>query len=118
MAVNDSQFCGSSTRAAATKKFDEYALLAKNLIVKDGGSRRVRDTVWGRKPQAMITDEGVAKGLRTIHRERGINTVNMRADDMRVVLSNHADFANEKTTVEHYLCGRGAVGLLFAQVPL
>ena len=50
---------------------------------------------------------GVAKGLRTILSERGINTANMHAEDMRVVLSNHAGFSNEKTILEHYLCGRG-----------
>jgi transposase len=31
----------------------------------------------------------------------------MLADDMRVVLSNHEDFANEKTIVEHFLHDRG-----------
>ena len=30
----------------------------------------------------MMNDDGSAKGLRTILRERGINTVTMKADDM------------------------------------
>ena len=47
------------------------------------------------------------KGLRTILQEGGINTSTMRADDMRVVLSNHDDFVNEKTIVEHFLHERG-----------
>ena len=68
----------------------------------------MRDTVWANKPQKMVrADEGVAKGLRTILQERGINTSTMRADDMRVVLSNHEDFVNEKTIVEHFLSERG-----------
>ena len=33
----------------------------------------------------------------------------MNADDMRVVLSYHDDFHNEKTIVEHYLEGRGHI---------
>ena len=36
----------------------------------------------------------------------GINTRRMKADDMRVVLSNHEDFRTEKTIVEHYLVNR------------
>ena len=31
----------------------------------------------------------------------------MHAEDMRVMLSNHDDFANEKTIVEHFLQERG-----------
>ena len=55
----------------------------------------------------MVNDDGSAKGLRTILRERGINTVTMKADDMRTVLSYHEDFATEDTIVENYLKGRG-----------
>ena len=62
--------------------------------MKDCGPWRVRDTVWAKHPQSMVTEDGVAKGLRTILSERGMNTSNMRADDMRIVLSNHEDFAN------------------------
>ena len=94
-------------QSSCHRKFGDHALLAKNILVKDGGQRRVRDTVWGNKPQKMVTNEGVAKGLRTILLERGINTSTMRAEDMRVVLSNHDDFANEKTIVEHFLQDRG-----------
>ena len=47
------------------------------------------------------------KGLHTILSEHGINTANMWADDMRVVLSNHDDFVNGKTPLEHYLHRRG-----------
>ena len=61
----------------------------------------------------MINDDGTAKGLRTILRERGINTERMLADDMRVVLSNHDDFLNEKTIVVQYLYSRGYLVLNF-----
>ena len=94
-------------QSSCHKKYDNHALQASKILVKDGGLRRVRDTVWGGKPQSMVNPDGTAKGLRTILRERGINTANMKADDMRTVLSFHDDFLNENTIVEHYLKGRG-----------
>ena len=51
----------------------------------------------------MVNADGSAKGLRSILLERGINTERLKANDMRVVLSNHEDFATEDTIVEHYL---------------
>ena len=27
-------------------KYDDNTLIAKNILVKDGGSRRIRDTIW------------------------------------------------------------------------
>ena len=80
-------------------KYDDHALLAKNILVKDGGPRRVRDTVWAGSVQEMVLPDGQAKGLRTILAERGIDMVRMKAEDMRTVLSNHDDFRNEKAAV-------------------
>ena len=34
--------------------FDVLPLIAKNTLVKDGGSRRVRDRVWAQRPQSMM----------------------------------------------------------------
>ena len=96
-------------QSSCHRKFGEHALLVKNILVKDGGPRRVRDTVWARQPQVMVNEDGSAKGLKTILRERGINTERMLADDMRVVLSNREDFATEKTILEHYLEERGHI---------
>ena len=98
-------------QSSCHKKFDENALIAKNILVKDGGPRRVRDTVWAGRAQVMLNSDGSAKGLKTILAERGINTSRMKADDMRTVLSNHDDFVNEKTTVEHYVESRGHICL-------
>ena len=89
------------------RKMDELALVSSKVLVKDGGPRRVRETTWAGQPQPMVNGGGMTKGLTTILRERGINTHNMRADDMRVVLQNHEDFRTEKSIVEHYLLGRG-----------
>jgi len=38
---------------------------------------------------------GIPKGMRLVLEERGINTRNMKADDMRDILSSHPDFQNE-----------------------
>lgn len=67
----------------------------------------MRDTTWAGRPQPMLNDDGTAKGLRTILRERSINSASLKADDMRTILQNHEDFRTEKTIVEHYLqeCG-------------
>lgn len=94
-------------QSSCHRKFDERALVARNILVKDGGSRRVRDTVWAGQPQSMVLPDGSAKGLRTILHERGINTSTLEADDMRTILSYHDDFMNEKTQVEHYVISRG-----------
>ena len=94
-------------QSSCHRKFDKHALQAKSLLVKDGGPRRVRDTTWAGTHQCMVNADGTAKGLRTILCERGINTDWMLADDMRIVLSNHDDFVNEQTIVQHYLESRG-----------
>ena len=70
-------------------KYDDHALLSKNIFVKDGGPHRVQDTVWTGRVQGMVLPDGSAKGLRTILAERGINHERMKAGDMRTVLSNH-----------------------------
>ena len=49
----------------------------------------------------------VAKGMRKVLEERGINNTTLRADDMRKILSNHDDFRNEKTILERFLIDRG-----------
>ena len=63
----------------------------------------------------MINEDGSAKGLCTILRERGINTVTMKADDMRTVLSYHEDFVTEDTIV--VLEGSGVYTKFFRTEP-
>ena len=101
-------------QSSCHKKFDELALQASKILVKDGGRRRVRDTVWAGSVQKMVNEDDFAKGLRTILQERGINTQTMKADDMRTVLSFHEDFMTENTIVEQYLKDRpGAIKRIF-----
>ena len=40
----------------------------------------------------------------------------LKADDMRMILSNHDDFANEKKQVEHYVEGRSFLCLLLSKL--
>ena len=84
-------------------RYDDHALLVKNILVKDGGPRKIRDMVWAGRVQDMVLLDGNAKGLRTILAERGLNHERMKAGDMRTVLSNHDDFKIEKTTVQRYM---------------
>lgn len=63
--------------------------------------------MWGGRPQAMVHLDGTVKGLKTIRQERGINASTLKADNMRTILTNHDNFLNEKTEVEHYIESRG-----------
>ena len=45
----------------------------------------------------------VPKGLHVALEERGVDTHNMNADQMRAVLGSHPDFKNEKSRVEQFL---------------
>ena len=102
-------------QSSCHKKFDELALQASKILVKDGGRRRVRDTVWAGSVQEMVNEDGFAKGLRTILQERGINTQTMKADDMRTILSFREDLMTENTIVEQYLKDRpGAIKRIFS----
>ena len=45
----------------------------------------------------------VAKGLRVVLQQRGVDTTNMHADQMREVLKQHPDFRDEKCRIERLL---------------
>lgn len=80
------------------------ALDVNQMNVKPGGKQRVmRDGIWNGKSQAMNFSIGVPKGLRVVLEERGVCTRGMRAEEMRQILANHADFKNERTRVERFL---------------
>ena len=55
----------------------------------------------------MVRDDGVAKGMKAVLEERGVNTERMKAEDMRMVLSFHDDFVKEKTMVEKLITEKG-----------
>ena len=43
----------------------------------------------------------MAKGMKTVLEERGISTVCMKADTMRAILAEHADFKKNKCKLKH-----------------
>ena len=51
----------------------------------------------------MVLPDGQAKGLNTTLAKQGINMVQMKAEDMKTVPSNHDDFQNEKAAVHNYV---------------
>lgn len=92
-------------QSSCHKAYASDALIASKMNVHPGGSQPLmRDTVWAGKVQRMVFNVGnVAKGMKKVLEEWGINTATLRADDMRKILSNHDDFKNEKTILERYL---------------
>ena len=59
----------------------------------------------------MVNADGTAKSLPSILAKKGINTTRIKNDDMKVVLSNHDGFIDEKMSVEHYVEGCGHIAL-------
>lgn len=88
--------------------FANDALLAHKMNVSDGGKQPFqRDTVWDGKPQKMVTDSGVQKGLKTVLESRGVNVTKMQKDDMIKILQEMRDFKFQKTRVEELILKRG-----------
>ena len=88
--------------------FSEDALNVHRMNVGPGGAQpRMRDTIWDGKVQQMVMSDGRPKGMRIVLQERGVDTMGMKAGDMRLVLGNHSDFKNEKTALEHFVQGKG-----------
>ena len=97
-------------QSSCHRAFADDTLNVRKMNVQPGGAQpAMRDTMWGRRVQKMVMDDGTPKGMKMVLEERGINTRNMNADDMRVVLANHEDFRTEKTIVEHFLESRGHI---------
>ena len=72
------------------RAFADDALNPKKMNVRPGGRQpRMRDTTWAGQPQWLVDVNGVPKGMKQVLQERGINSDQMRAEDMRVVLANH-----------------------------
>ena len=74
----------------------DNALDASRMNVNPGGVQPLmRDTVWAGHPQRMVFSLGVAKGMKKVLEERGINTATLKGEQMRTILANHDDFKNE-----------------------
>ncbi len=65
-------------------KKPENALNVEHMNMKDGGKQPfMRDTTWNGQVQCMVTDEGIQKGLKTVLRERGVDTSGMNASRIK-----------------------------------
>ena len=88
--------------------YADDALIAAHMNAKPGGKQpAMRDTIWNGRPQKMVFNIGVPKGLIQVLRERKRYVPKMKLEEMRREITTHSDFANEKTKLEHYLQGRG-----------
>ena len=84
------------------------ALVVSRLSRKPGGKQpAMRDTTWAGRPQKMVMDDGTPKGAAMILEERGINTATLKLEDMKIILSCHDDFKNEKSALHQKLEAKG-----------
>lgn len=88
--------------------FRDDALNVNKMNVKPGGTQpKMRDTTWEGKRQRMVLPDGRPKGMKRVLEERGVDTENMKAADMRLILGGHDDFKYEKTALEHFMASKG-----------
>ena len=65
-------------------KVSDDSLNADKMNVGPGGKQTIMcDTTWNGALQTMVRADGKAKGMKMILEERGVDTKNMRAEDMR-----------------------------------
>ena len=84
-------------QSSCHRAFADNALNVQHMNAQPGGNQpRMRDTVWGRRVQKMVMEDGTPKGMTMVLEERRINTSMMNTDHMRIVLANHDDFHTEK----------------------
>ena len=82
--------------------------MVSRLNKKPGGKQpAMRDTTWAGRPQKLVMEDGAPKGAAMILQERGVNTDTLKLEDMRVILSCHDDFKNEKSALHQKLERRG-----------
>ena len=96
--------------APSHRKVADNALNADKLNVGPGGKQpKMRNTIWGGRVQRLVDNDGIPKGMKLVPEERGVDTSNMRAKEMRELLKTFPDFRAQKTIFEDYLDHRGHV---------
>ena len=87
--------------APSHTKMPNDALNVNAMNVHPGGKQPVmRDTMWAGDIQKMNYEDGTPKGMKRILEERGVDTNDMSALDMREVLLEFEDFRCQKTLLE------------------
>ena len=84
------------------------ALVASRLNRRPGGKQpAMKDTVWGRKPQKLVQDNGTPKGAELVLQEKGINTSRLKLEQMQIILANLYHFKDEVSSLETMLTSKG-----------
>ena len=97
----------------------EDALVASRLQAYSGGGQpAMRDTVWNGRPQRLVDSKGVPIGARAICKMRGIDIKGKKLDDLKAILAQHPDLANEKSQLKHLLNSRGHVCYFHSKISL
>ena len=92
----------------------DNALNADKMNVGSGGKQPVmRDTIWGGEVQTMVDENGIPKGMKVVLEERGVETVGMKAKEMRELLKTFPDFKNQKAKLEDYVENRDHVCIYY-----
>ena len=100
--------------APSHRKMADDTLNADRMNVGPGGKQpKMRDTVWQGAVQKMVDASGTPKGMKLILEERGVNTVGLRAKEMREMLKTHEDFMQQKCILEEYIQGRGHICMFY-----
>ena len=100
--------------APSHRKVGDNALNADKLNVGPGGKQpKMRNTIWGGRIQRLVDNDGIPKGMKLVPEERGVDTSNMRAKEMRELLKTFPDFRAQKTIFEDYLDHRGHVCIFY-----
>ena len=95
-------------------KMADDALNADKMNVGPEGKQPVmKDTVWGGQIQRMVDENGIPKGMKAVLHERGVNTVGLKAKEMRDLLKSFPDFQNQSTVLETYIQERGHICVYF-----
>lgn len=100
--------------APSHRKYADDVPNADLMNVEPGGKQpKMRNTVWAGGVQHLVDDSGVPKGMRAVLVERGVDTTDMRAGDMRNKLKTFTDFQRQKTILEQYIESRGHICLYY-----
>ena len=99
-------------QSSCHKAMASDALDVAKMNVNPGGKQsKMRDTVWAGQPQKMCFNIGIAKGMKRVLKERGINADVLNAEQMREILRNHDDFKTEKPKLIKFIEAEGHSGL-------
>ena len=94
--------------APSHKKVADDALNVDKMNVHPGGMQpKMRSTTWEGRTQTMVYRDGTPKGMKAVLEERGVDTRNMKAPDMREKLKSYPDFQNATTLLEDLVHSRG-----------